>query len=271
VVVLVMVATIGWETKRRGTAHDHMATSDRHLLLAPALLLLLLLLHTPRGACQLAGQSAPASSSAVVELTLSSVEPALNVLQFRQDIALVCDVNMTRVRVVGVPAPDIATGTTTVVTEITAPADGTVRSAISALERLLEMVNAMGVSAAGTTVLQFGAQVIQRPASTGSSVPPAMDREEDSSLTALQVSLIAGSSFCGLVRITNKWRSPCPTCHAENVLPSNLAPAPFVRRGTRSSPQRAQLRRGPQGFAAGVAALTWRHWRQHTQVKVAQF
>ena len=140
-----------------------------------ALLLLLLLLDTPRpGACQTADQTAtPAPSSAVVELTLSSVEPALNLLQFRQDIALVCDVNTTRVRVVGTPAPDVATGTTTVVTEIMAPADGTARSATSAMERLVEMANSMGVRAAGTTVLQFGAQVIQRPASTGSSASHA--------------------------------------------------------------------------------------------------
>ncbi len=181
---------------------DHMAVSNRHLL--P--LLLLLLLDTPRpGICQPADQLAtPDPSSAVVELTLSSVEPALNLLQFRQDIALVCDVNTTRVMVVGTPAPDVATGTTTVVTEIMAPADGTTaRSATSAMERLVETVNTMGVSAGGTTVVQFGAQVTQRPASTGSSVPPAVDREEDSTLTALQISLMAGSSFCGLVRMAN--------------------------------------------------------------------
>lgn len=189
-----------------------MSVSDRHLLPHVALLLLmqmLLLLDTPRpGACQTAEQSAtPAPSSAVVELTLSSVEPALNLLQFRQDIAIVCDVNTTRVRIVGTPAPDVATGTTTVVTELVAPADGTARSATSAMERLVETVNSMSVNAAGTTILQFGVQVIQRPVSTGSSVPPAVDREEDSSLTALQISLIAGSSFCGLVRTDNARQS----------------------------------------------------------------
>ena len=235
------------------------------------LLLLLLLLHMPRPGDGQQTADQTASSSAVVELTLSSVEPALDVLQFRQDIAMVCDVNTTRVRVVGTPAPDVATGTTTVVTEIAAPADGTARSAISAMERLLETVNSMVVSVAGTTVLQFGAQVIQRPASTGSGVPPTVDREEDSTLTALQISLVAGSSFCGLVRIGSRLQSRYDDCHAETFA-FDARSRPSLRHST-STLQGAHSCTTVvlQGFAAGVAALSWRHWRQHKQIKVAQF
>ena len=168
----------------------------------PLALLLLALLLAPAAVGQAglgaAERAAPAASSAVVELTLSSVELSLDEAQYSADIALVCDVNATRVKVVGAPAADAATGTTAVVTEIAAPEDPTERSATSAMQRLIETVNTIVVNAAGTTVVQFSAQITQRPASAGSRLPSAVEQEEASTWTALMVGVIAGSSFAGL-------------------------------------------------------------------------
>ena len=72
-------------------------------------------------------------------------------------------------------------------------------SASDALQRLLETVNAMSVAAAGEDIMQYGAQVLQRPAGVGGSVrPPTKQPDAESPFTALLIGLIAGGSFCGL-------------------------------------------------------------------------
>ena len=163
------------------------------------LLLLLSLALVPAAVGQVVtGAAEPAASSAVVELTLSSIELALDEAQYSADLALVCDVNATRVKVVGTPAADTATGTTVVVTEITKPDDPTDRSATSAVQRLVESVNAIVVNVAGTTVVQFSAQIMQRPASAGNRLPSVADEDEGASWTALMVTMVAGYSFAGL-------------------------------------------------------------------------
>ena len=124
---------------------------------------------------------------------------ALDLQLFAADVAVLCAVNASRVEVVGQPAVDADASTTSVTLEITVAPSAALLSASDALQRLLETANAMSVAAGGEDIMQYGAQVLQRPAGVGGSVrPPTKQPDAESPFTALLIGLIAGGSFCGL-------------------------------------------------------------------------